>query len=392
MLTINVIHDGDDRVLTGTVNGEKFSLNFDDEIYKTLLVQKEGLNQIDTMDEYDVWVEDVKKILNTDTEDIITTACPDLVKSTKGTYHIKVDGILSKKAVPQPIVNVILESVEKNIDPDPIIKAWIRFLRNPNFCPSKANNYAAYITATIVDADERDRLMEEEGFIYEKAELRATYNDVAISQEGLIVGKKYARLLTQGWEIDSNTNKAVSKKFSYIADDTIDTHTGVITPGELKSDIFSEDLVFEPPMMSTRGDAFYCDQQKGHVIRVGKKHTLESWKLVNCDDNQSCVPGLHIGGWQYVQSYSGINSQLLECFVDPAEIGAICDIGWGDGAMRVREYFIFGATEGRNKGIYHSSHYAKMKDQDWEDYKKEAVEKSNALMANLKEEVKELGT
>ncbi len=391
MLTLNVIQDGDDKVITGSVNGERFNLNFNDDIYKELLVHKEDLIKAETIEEYNVWVEAVKATLNTSTEDIITTACPDLVKSEKGMYHIKVGTVVSKKEVPQLLVNVILESVEKGISPDPIIKAWIRFLRNPNFSSAKAANFAAYITATIVDTEERDRLMNDEGFVFDKAVLRATYNDVAISQEGLVVGKKYARLLTKGWEIDPETNKAVKKTLGYIAKDTIDGHTGEITKGGVKDDVFNEDLSFEPPMMGTGGDKFLCGQQAGHIIKVGQKHTLESWKMVNTNDNTSCVAGLHIGGWQYVQNYKHTNTQLLECFVDPAEIGAICDIGWGDGAMRVREYFIFGATEGRNKGIYHSSKYAALKDSDWEDYKKEAVEKSNELLAKLQEEVDTLG-
>lgn len=390
MLTLNVIQEGESRVITGTVNGEKFNLEYNEDMYKNLLVEKAKLDSIETMEIYNEWVEAVKKLLATDTQDIITTACSDLVKSTKGHYHIKVDDKVSKKAVPEALVDVILESVEKGIDPSPVIKAWVRFLRNPNFTSAKAELFARYITATIVDLEERKRLIVEEGFIPAKAELRAIYNDVAITQEGLIVGKKYSRLLTKGWEIDPDTNKAVRKKLNYIGDDTIDTHTGAITEGDVKDTAFNEDLIFEPPMMGTRGDPFSCGEVTGHVIRVGEEHKLKGWNLVNCNDHQSCVAGLHVGGWQYVQSYKHLNTQLLECFIDPAEIGAICDIGWGDGALRVKSYFVFGATEGRNKGLYHSSHYAKMKDADWEDYKKDAIEKSNKLMDNLKEEVEDL--
>jgi hypothetical protein len=309
-----------------------------------------------------------------------------------GKYHITHGGKVSKKSVPQAIVNVILESVEKDIDPTPIVKAWIRFLRNPNFTPRKSELFARYLTATIVDEEEKIRLIEEEGYVDSKAELRATYNDVAITQEGLIVGKKYAQLLTEGWEIDQETNKAVRKKMPYMAKPTVDQHTGEITEGGIADGTFNEDLVFQPPVMGTSGDPFYCGQQKGHAIRVGQKHTLEDWSYVNTNDDRSCVKGLHIGGWQYVQFYKSLNAQLLECFVDPAEIGAVCDIRrGGDGAMRVREYFIYGATEGRNKGIYHSSHYAKMKDNEWEDYKADAIEKSNKLMGDLKEDQEDLG-
>ena len=96
-------------------------------------------------------------------------------------------------------------------------------------------------------------------------------------------------------------------------------------------------------------------------------------------------------GWQYVSSYKGLNCELLECFVDPAEIGAICDISHSDGAIRVKEYFIYGAVAGRTKGIYHSSSYAAMKDEEWLDYKKKAVEAANKLLDTVQDALDTLG-
>jgi hypothetical protein len=82
---------------------------------------------------------------------------------------------------------------------------------------------------------------------------------------------------------------------------------------------------------------------------------------------------------------------LLECFLDPAEIGAIVDLDYGDGAIRCREYFIYGAVEGRTKGIYHSSSYAKLKDAEWEDYKAEAVKAANAKVKEVQATAADLG-
>ena len=89
-------------------------------------------------------------------------------------------------------------------------------------------------------------------------------------------------------------------------------------------------------------------------------------------------------GWQYVQSYKSLDCQLLECFVDPCEIGAICDLSENsDGAIRVREYFVYGAVAGRTKGIYHSSKYAAKKDAEWLEYKKAAIEQVNGVVERL---------
>lgn len=62
-------------------------------------------------------------------------------------------------------------------------------------------------------------------------------------------------------------------------------------------------------------------------------------------------------------------------FVDPAEIGAICDLEKGtDGAIRAKSYFVYGASIGKNRSMYHSSNYAELKDKEWEDYKAKAIE------------------
>ncbi len=380
MLTINVI---DDRI-NGTINGEKFNVAHSSTMYETLVTFQQGLESIDNVEAYDTWVKEVQKALASDKGgDIVTTACSDLVCDDKtGNYYVKVGAKVSKHAVPDALVNVILESAEKNIDPTPIVKAWIRFLRNPNFTSQKAFYFAEYVTAVILDDEECERLVVEEGYTDEKAYEKASYNDVAITTEGLIVTKKYARLLTEGWKIDQKTNEPVRKPL-FTTTKTVDQFSGdVIEITDFPE--FVEDLTFEPPVQGRSGNAFFCGDVKDHIIKVGEKHELERWDQVNTDDNSCCVPGLHVGGWQYVQSYKSLNAQLLECFVDPAEIGAICGMDRrfdSDGAMRVKSYFIYGAVNGRTRSIYHSSKYAAKQDEAWEAYKKEAVESAEKVNA-----------
>jgi len=397
MLTFNVVSHGDGKVINGSVNGKKFNVPFTSELILSLKAKQSELESIEETVAYEAWVESIEVLLIKKEIDMVTTACPDLIKNaTTGFYFVKVveNGIekISKTPVPGKLVAVILESVEKEIDPTPIVKAWIRFLRNPNFTLNKAERFTSYITAIIVDDEELHRLINEEGFTFESARARATYNDVAITQEGLVVAKKYAKLITEGWVIDDETNKPKRTPLYGKEPDTIDFHTGVISKGKDTLPEFSEELFFEPPVMGTGGDEFLSGEALGHVVQVGKKHTLEKWSQVNTNDYTNCVKGLHVGGWRYVSSYKRLNCQLLECFVDPAEIGAICDISDNsDGAIRVREYFVFGAVEGRNKGIYHSSKYASMKDAEWEVYKAEAIANSNKLTEKISSAAEELG-
>lgn len=393
MLTTNVIAVEEGlKVIVGTIDGEKYNVPYSDELLKTLKDKQAVYETLGTSEEYEAWVLTVQDILFSadNATDTITDVCKDLVKDAKtGNYyvtHTDDKGIVhtSKIPVPDRLVNTILESVDKNLDPTPVIKAWVRFMRNPNFTPAKAERFANYITALVIDDEEAERLEMEEGFTRSQAEARATYNDVMLTTEGLVVCKKYAQLLTEGWFIDAETNKAVRKPLYPKQDDTIDVQTGVITVGETIFPEFNEELMFQPPVMGTGGDEFFCGDRAGHLIKVGQKHALESWNQVNTNDNTNCVKGLHIGGISYVSSYKGLNCQLLDCFVDPSEIGAICDLSASsDGAIRVREYFVYGATTGKNKGLYHSSRYAAIKDSEWEAFKAAAIDQVNEQIATF---------
>jgi hypothetical protein len=393
MLTINVIVRGDEKLLNGALSGEKFNLPYNEDLYVALKAKQAEYNAFTDSSVLPAWEEEVKALLVEKESDVIETACPDLKKDNRtGNYYVVVDGLVSKTPVPAKLISVILESTDKGISPEPVVKAWIRFLRNPNFTERKAELFANYITAEIVDNQEVTRLVVEEGFTEDKAVERATYNDVAITQEGLLVCKKYARLITEGWEMDKETNMPKRVPLYPQTPVTVNKITGELSGGEDVLPEYSEELYFEPPVQGKGGDEFFSGEEKGHIIQVGKKHTLEKWNQVNCNDDAICVKGLHVGGWQYVSVYDGLNCQLLECFVDPAEIGALCAISEiSDGAIRVREYFVYGAVKGRTKGIYHSSHYAKMKDEEWAEYKRKAVEEANKVLDNIQENLDNLG-
>ncbi len=81
----------------------------------------------------------------------------------------------------------------------------------------------------------------------------------------------------------------------------------------------------------------------------------------------------------------------MDCFIDPADIGAVVNGNSGDGAMRVISYFIYDYNKGRNKGMYHSSHYAAIKDAEWEEFKRKAIEESNKKLEKVSENLDNLG-
>ena len=388
MLTVNVITEGDAKRINGSVNGSVFNVEYTKDVLDTLIALQNEYEGIDDMDAFDAWVIKVEKYLEEiDSVDTVEEVTEYLKHDRKtGHYYLKAKGKVGEAPIPQKLVDLIVESADKGLSPDPIIKAWVRFVnRNSFFNAKKASRFVNYITATIVDNEEMNRLIEEEGFMEENARLKATYNDVAITMEGLIVCKKYAELLTKGWKIDPETNEPV-KVDLFPVTKTVDQFSGDVQT-QIQYPDYAEEFTFEPPVMGRSGDAFLCGDVEDHIIRVGEIHKLKSWDQVDTNDDHCCVKGLHVGGMKYVQSYRGLNCQLLECFVDPAEIGAITDItsAGSDGAMRVKEYFVFGAGDLRNKGLYHSSRYAALKDKEWDEQVAEAIEKSNAETEALKE-------
>lgn len=52
---------------------------------------------------------------------------------------------------------------------------------------------------------------------------------------------------------------------------------------------------------------------------------------------------------------------------------------------------VYDAAEGKTQGMYHSSKYAAMKDAEWVEFKKAAIEESNKRMAAEVEKLSQLG-
>jgi len=169
---------------------------------------------------------------------------------------------------------------------------------------------------------------------------------------------------------------------------TFDPNTGEISGAGLPEKV--EDRLFQPGIMGTSGDAFYCEGDNGftspgHFIKVGCTHRLASWDQVNTDDNSSCVKGLHFGGLKYIAYYSG---EIHNIFVDPMHIGAVPDDV--DGAIRCKQYFVHSSLSGVNGSIYHSSTYAEQTDAEWNLMRAEAVLVKLQNKASIDKEVAEL--
>lgn len=305
-------------------------------------------------------------------------------------YYLAFENYRSKKAIPKVLVDLIEESYDKDIDFMPILKAWARLLNNPRYTTEMGNYFAKYLKAEYIDDVEEKRLIEEEKIDPALARNMATYQDISISKEGLLVTYKVAEIVTWEWlmvhdkENDTYTKKLKNKYKTIPAQ--LDPTTGeVITPESYEKPEFLEDFLFTPAIHKN-GDKFFSGNKLGYVYEVGKMQYLPKKALRNLQ-NTFGGGGLYTGGLNYIKNYKNENRKVLVCFVNPADI-----ISYQDEGQAFRTDAIFPNNvwdlDVPLKGIYHSSEYDKMSEERLEEIMKEAVAEGVDL---LKEQTKYTG-
>ena len=311
-----------------------------------------------TYEDYEIYVREITTLVEEngiDSSALIQSKCDHIVQDplTKEFFLTYGDDKISTMPMPQSLVDRIMDSIDKNIDFLPVIKLWTRFLRNPLLKKKGADfaeRFADFVNMRYVHPANKAVYLEK-GLAEDVAIELATVYQIKITNEGLLNGYKVSRELLHSFDVETGEKVDRYKR-------TFNVDTGEIESEGLPQ--YIEDRVFEPAVMGTGGDAFYCGDNKGHHIKVGQTHSLESWDQINTNDNATCVPGLHIGGLRYIAWYAG---EIHNVFVDPMHIGAIPDSS--DGAIRCLQYFVHSSLAGVNGSMYHSSTYAAMTDEQW---------------------------
>ena len=387
MITVNRMGDS----IVGSVNNETFGVPYKEEVFNAMVDLQAAADKVETVEDFQKIVEDFKGLMKVDYKAVIESKCEHLFfNEAKGTYHLKVGDKASKIPMPQALADRILDSMDKGVDFEPLIKMWTRWLRNP-VLRTKSNkgdlgkNFSErifnYINATFTNYDNVEEMMSKEGVSREVAEERCTTYQVGITVEGLLKTFKVSTEIETKFTLDKDGNKQeVSRKGAK----SIDEDTGLITYEELSN----EDRLFQPAMMGNGGDEFYCGDKLGHFIKVGKSHRLSDWSKVNTNDEQSCVKGLHCGGLDYIRGYQHRGTETHNVLVDPMNIGAVPNDHTG--AIRVLEYYVLDAFSGVNGSIYHSSSYAEQSDAKWEKDREEALKNYGELKTEADEEAAEL--
>lgn len=384
-----IVNNLNNEQIVGTVNGKQFSVAYgtDSTKYDLMKALEAKANQAQTVDEVKTIIEEFEPLTKESYKEIVETICP-YIKVNKNTnkFYLSYNGVVSNRPMPNTFAEKIVASSEKGIDVSPIIKCWARYLREvpgrPAYSQQRASDFGHYISANYTNEAKVQQLMKDEGLSRDIAVKKATTPQVAITQEGLLVCYKVSTEVRHKYQL--NEDEEVVTKSRYTP--TVDPDTGVITYDEPNH---SEDLLFEPAVMGQRGDEFNCVSldgtsivKKGHHIRVGCSHFLDSWDQVG----PPMGPGLHCGGLSYIANYQGEGTVTHNIFVDPQDIHTVRTDG--DGAMTCKKYFVHSSMKGVNKNLYHSSTYAALGDSEYHKILEE-VTKATAMKA---EELKQFET
>lgn len=402
----NIIVNRIGNSLTGSYGNKTFGVSFSPERYAAMIKLEEKSNEASSMKELMGILEEFELLTKEDFKELIESECPDIyVNRATGKFYLKIsntkEGLgketISSISMPDILVDKIKDSLDKGIDHTPLVKFWIRWLRNPVLRKKSkkmqedfSERVFTYINAIYINGDIVAKLMEEEGLSKEIAEERASVYQVKITKEGLLCTYKVSREIDFKYGLDSDGEVVTMDRYTK----SVDPDTGIITYDEPE---FVEQRVFEPVVMGQGGDPFFCEElgatnkEPGHVIRVGATHRLPNWEYVDTNNNRSCVKGLHVGGLSYISGYQHENTVTHNVFVDPMHVGAVPAASHeNDGAIRCLQYFVHSSFAGLNGSIYHSSQYAELTDIEWLTMKKEIMENFGEYSASIEQEINEI--
>lgn len=296
-------------------------------------------------------------------------------------YFLKFDTFRSKHAIPAALVDYIETSFDKDIDFLPVLKAWARLLTNPRYTNEMGRLFATYISTTFIDKVEVARLVEEEGMDEETARNLSCYQDIAITQEGLLATYKVATMVT--WEYimeeqeDGSFKKVKNPKYPTIPA-RLDPTTGeVLEEAKLVKPKTLEEFMFTPAIWPN-GDKFYSGDVLGYVYKVGEIQKLPENAVRNLNNTQG-GGGLYIGGLNYVEGYRSSGTHVLTCFVNPSDILSFQSEGH---AIRVDALMPNNVWDEDIplKSIYHSSDYGKLSEARVDEIIKDAIERGVDLV------------
>lgn len=364
-----------EHTIVGTVNGKPFNVPRTAATLKYLTDARDTPKKENTAEDILTWLQNTRNVELAGSNKYL------VFNPVTKQYFLELDGKRSKHPIPQGLVAYMEESFEKDIDFMPIVKAWARLLSNPRYSKQMGQYFETYINTMFVDYDEAEKLEKEQELDPEVAKNLATYQDIAITQEGLLATYKVAEIVTWKYEMveqeDGTYKKERSQKYKPIPA-VIDEVTGeVLEEEKFEKPEFLEDYVFTPAICKS-GDKFFSGDKIGYVYEVGKMQYLPKDAKRNLS-NTFGGGGLYIGGLKYVEGYRSQGTHVLTCFVNPADILSFQSQGH---AIRVDALMPNNVWEEDIplKGVYHSSEYGKVSEERIDAIVQDAIDNNYDLV------------
>ena len=94
-------------------------------------------------------------------------------------------------------------------------------------------------------------------------------------------------------------------------------------------------------------------------------------------------------GLSYIKAYDAPDRLLMNCFVDPANIGSFY-AGNDFDALKVKEYFVHSAVFAPNKNLYRESDYEAHTQKEWNKIYTEAIALAEKKKVELQQSLDEL--
>lgn len=363
-----------EHTIAGTVNGKPFNIPKTDNAIKFLTEARAKGAEVD-FEEVATFLKNFRKL------EIAGSNKYLVFSPTTQEYFLELEGKRSKHPIPKSLVDFIEDSFEKDIDFMPVIKAWARLLANPRYTKEMGTFFNTYLNTSFTDHEEANKLAAEDEIDIEIARKMCTYQDIAITQEGLLATYKVAEIVT--WEYimeeqeDGSYKKVKSDKYKRIPA-VLDTVTGEeLEPEKFEKPDFLEEYVFTPAIWKS-GDKFFSGNKIGYVYEVGKMQYLPKDAKRNLNNTMG-GGGLYIGGLHYINNYRSQGTHVLTCFVNPTDILSFQSEGH---AIRVDALMPNNVWEEDIplKGVYHSSEYGKVSEERVSEIIKEAIENDYDLV------------
>ena len=363
---------------------QSFSTFYTEEKLKKAQKIESDFDKVKSKKDLDKLLKRAEELCENDFNEKVQSEYKDLYVDVNGYYFLKIGKNIHPTPMPKLLVDLIKESIDKKVSADPIIKMWIRLLRNPRVREELSYNdttlidkFIDYISMTYVDPKKKNELMLEKGLNDEIASKLATTREVNITKEGLIGCYKTSDELLTKWEYNEETGEKKKVEMHNLTKRTFNALTGEFDLEELGKleDIKAEDRVFYPHVMGLEGGTpWTCKGPDGfgdkpvHFYKVGCTHRLAEGNYSASDKMNA---SFYTGGLSFISIWPG--ADIHHCLVDPMNITGILDYQ-GAYACKTKEFYIDGSLTAVNHNIYHSSDYAKQTDAEWDGMKKEILD------------------